>query len=108
MSTGYECEIVEVTPGEWFYVLQNWDCPVGAWDWREYATAYGPFKSEEEAIEHLDNNHANPGGYSVQEWEPNMRLSDVEQQLFADARERKLQSFGRRAYNPYVRYRGRL
>lgn len=104
MSTGYECEFVEVTPGEWFYVLQNWDCPVGAWDWREYATAYGPFKTEDEAEKHLSDNHANPGGWSTQEYEPGQVLSEVEQRLFAEARERKLRSSARRPYNPYVRY----
>lgn len=105
MSTGLECEIVEVTPGEWFYVLQNWDCPVGAWDWREYATAYGPFGSEDEAEQHLSDHHANPGGWSVVEYEPGAKLSETEQTLFADARERKLQASARRPYNPYVRYR---
>lgn len=62
MSTGLECEFIQWKPDEWYYVLQDWDCPVGAFDWREYATAYGPFKSEEKADEHLRNNHANPGG----------------------------------------------
>jgi hypothetical protein len=66
MSTGLECEIIEHTPNLWYCVLQNWDCPVGAWDWREYATAYGPFPSPDEALADLFRNHANPGGYSVQ------------------------------------------
>ncbi|HSE44246.1 MAG TPA: hypothetical protein VLA89_02845 [Gemmatimonadales bacterium] len=90
MSTGFECYFAEVTPGEWFYVLQNWDCPVGAWDWREYATAYGPFTSIEGARTHLRDNHANPGGYSTHEYEPGKELDEVEQKLFADAREKTL------------------
>lgn len=65
MSTGLECHIVQQGEDAWFYVLQDWDCPVGAWDWREYATAYGPFLTEEEASQHLFENHANPGGYST-------------------------------------------
>ena len=64
MSTGFECLFVEWNKNEWYYILQNWNCPVGAWDWREYATAYGPFKSEEKADKHLRDNHANPGGSS--------------------------------------------
>jgi hypothetical protein len=51
---------------ETYYLLQNSNCPVGAWDWREYATCYGPFKDFEAAEQHLDRNHPNPGGYSVQ------------------------------------------
>ena len=46
MSTGYECLIVEAKPKKWYYILQNGSCPVGAWDWREYSTTYGPFSSE--------------------------------------------------------------
>jgi hypothetical protein len=70
MSTGLECEFLWLQAsgkpdGEWFYILQSWDCPVGAWDWHEYATAYGPFNSEDSAHEHLRANHANPGGYST-------------------------------------------
>lgn len=94
MSTGYECDIVEVKPGEWFYVLQNWDCPVGAWDWHEFATAYGPFNTEEDAIAHLDQNHANPGGYSVDEYDPDAKFSETEEKLFAEARARRLRSSG--------------
>jgi hypothetical protein len=62
MSTGLECNFVEWKPKEWYYILEDWDAPKNAWDWREYATAYGPFSSEEEADKHLSDNHANPGG----------------------------------------------
>lgn len=65
MSTGLECQFHERKPGEWYYILQDWECPVGAWDWREHATAYGPFGSRESALAHLRGHHANPGGYSV-------------------------------------------
>lgn len=68
MSTGLECEFIKPDGyDQWFYILQDWDCPVGAWDWREYATAYGPFPSYERAHEHLRLNHANPGGHSISE-----------------------------------------
>lgn len=86
MSTGFECYFAEVSPGEWFYVLQDWDCPVGAWDWREYATAYGPFATFDEASEHLQRHHANPGGYSTHEYDPARRSDETEQKLFAEAR----------------------
>lgn len=56
MSTGLECEFIEVEGKGHYYILQNWDCPVGAWNWREHATAYGPFPIEERAEEHLSDN----------------------------------------------------
>lgn len=59
MSTGADCKFIEKVDG-WYYWLQNW--PYG--DWPEGQT-YGPFLSFEIAHEHLRNNHANPGGYSV-------------------------------------------
>jgi hypothetical protein len=61
MSTGADCRIVEKEPGKWYYELQRW--PYG--ETPDYDT-YGPFESEDEAIGHLDRNHANPGGYLVQ------------------------------------------
>lgn len=68
MSSGLECHIIkDVKSGKWFYLLQNYDCPVGAWDWREYASLYGPFDTEEAAKKHLGDNHANPGGWSLYE-----------------------------------------
>lgn len=63
MSTGLECEFYEVE-GKWYYLLQDWNCPAQAWDWREYATCYGPFKEFKKAHTHLHDNHANPGGYN--------------------------------------------
>lgn len=61
MSSGLECQFVERKPGEWFYLLED-SFNQGGWDWREDATAYGPFGSEEEARQHLSDNHSNPGG----------------------------------------------
>lgn len=62
MSTGLNCEFIEPVQGKWFYILQDSFAPKIEWDWREHATCYGPFDSEEMANEHLRNNHANPGG----------------------------------------------
>jgi hypothetical protein len=58
MSTGADCQFQEVTPGRWSYQLQEW--PYG--DNPDYTT-YGPFRSFRAAHEHLNENHANPGGY---------------------------------------------
>jgi hypothetical protein len=63
MSTGADCRFTERKPGVWFYELQRW--PYG--DWPKYDT-FGPFKTEEEAIEHLRDNHANPGGFTTQRY----------------------------------------
>jgi len=63
VSTGYQCLFFKWAENEWYYLLQDWTCPVGAWDWREYSTAYGSFEDKEKAIDHLNNNHANPGGW---------------------------------------------
>jgi hypothetical protein len=85
MSTGLECLIVEHTPGHWYYVLQDWDCPVGAWDWMEYATAYGPFRSEDDANRHLSQNHANPGGSYTRYFKPDRKPNPTIDQLVKDA-----------------------
>src|SRR5208337_2902097 len=54
-------------------------------DWRDYATSYGPFKSFEEADEHLVKYHANPGGYSVEEYRENRDPSPQISKLIAEA-----------------------
>ena len=60
MSTGAECIFYEENPDEWWYKLQCW--PYG--ENPQYDT-YGPFKTAKLAIKHLDQHHANPGGWSV-------------------------------------------
>lgn len=69
MSTGLNCTLEETAPGVWYYVLETGDGPRNAWDWREYAEAYGPFPNTIVAAEHLHRNHANPGGYSLNRFE---------------------------------------
>lgn len=64
MSTGADCHFWEEKPGRWFYKLQRW--PYG--EWPDYDT-FGPFRSEELAIDHLRGHHANPGGYSISHYE---------------------------------------
>lgn len=88
MSTGFECAFREVAPGKWYYLLQNPSCPVGAFDWREHATAYGPFLTEENAIKHLHDSHANPGGWSTQEHTPGEKIDGVWQKRIDEAHAR--------------------
>lgn len=59
MSTGAECYFTETAPGKWTYWLQ--DYPYGS---NEDGQTYGPFPSFKAAFDHLDRNHANPGGHS--------------------------------------------
>lgn len=66
MSTGLECWIFENENRQWFYALQSWTCPVGAWDWtEENPLVVGPFVSEDAAHKHLSDHEANPGGYNT-------------------------------------------
>jgi hypothetical protein len=60
MSTGAECIFYEKEPRAWYYDLQQW--PYG--EWPEFDT-FGPFPTWRQAYKHLDDNHANPGGYSI-------------------------------------------
>ena len=60
MSTGAECNFWEEEPGRWKYRIQHY--PYGETD--DFDT-YGPFVSFKAATDHLDRNHANPGGYSI-------------------------------------------
>ena len=60
MSTGADCTIFEKEKFKWGYMIQ--DYPYGETD--SYAT-HGPFRTFQEAMEHLDSNYANPGGFSV-------------------------------------------
>jgi len=65
MSSGLECQFIEIRKHRWYYLLEDSFAPTGAWDWREYAKAYGPFVNYEAADEHLVENHSNPGGHSI-------------------------------------------
>jgi hypothetical protein len=86
MSTNSNCEFTETKPGVWYYVLEHYNAPKNAWDWREYATAYGPFKTEDEAHTHLSNNHANPGGYNIQTYEEGYEPDAIMRELIANAK----------------------
>ena len=60
MSTGAECKFYEKESGKWYYDLQRW--PYG--ECLDYDT-HGPFSTFKAADDHLRDNYANPGGYSV-------------------------------------------
>lgn len=77
MSTGLECQVIQVEPDKWYYLLEDWNSPSGAWDWREYATAYGPFSDEAAALDHLHENHPNPGGHWSMPLEPGVERRDL-------------------------------
>ena len=77
MSTGCHCLIVEYRPGQWYYVLERGSAPKCSWDWREYADAYGPFPTADAAINNLDRNHANPGGWCQIEYTPELDTDTV-------------------------------
>ena len=92
MSTNSECQFIEVKPNEWFYLLEHENAPENSSDWRESATAYGPFLAFENAERHLRGNHANPGGFSKLPYKAGFDLSKdpVLEKLIKQAQERKL------------------
>lgn len=77
MSTNSECLFIQVKSDQWYYVLEDYNAPKNAWDWREYATAYGPFRTEDAANGHLCDNHANPGGSTTQELPEGVAVLDL-------------------------------
>jgi hypothetical protein len=98
MSTGCECQFIEVKPNEWWYLLEEYNAPKNSWDWREFAEAYGPFSSEDEAGEHLSKNHANPGGREIQVYQEGFQPDAILTKLMNDARNRDLQYTRRKNY----------
>lgn len=60
MSASRECLIFSYQHA-WYYLLEDDNAPRSAWEWREYATPYGPFGSEPLARQHLIAHHPNPG-----------------------------------------------
>lgn len=85
VSTNSECAFVEVTPGAWYYVLEHTHAPKNSWDWREHASCYGAFASEDEADAHLRRHHANPGGSWTQSYAEGFKPDDVLAVLVSEA-----------------------
>lgn len=99
MSTGLECTLVEDRPGEWFYVLQNPNCPRNCWDWREEGPFVdGPFSSLEAACKAAERRHGNPGGW----WE--VPLAPGRDHAPHDAVMAELIAQARRQPGPYQRW----
>ena len=89
MSTGLNCQFVEVAPGAWMLVLEEGSAPKQSWDWREYATSYGMFASEEKANEFLHQHFANPGGSCSYPYDPDEKPDPVMTDLISRARANK-------------------
>jgi hypothetical protein len=107
MSTGLNCNIVQASQTEWFYVLEERGAPKNAWDWRDFAHAYGPFASQDAAVEHLGNNHGNPGGWWVQPLAgdgTDKPLDEVYTKLFEAARESAKTERSRSTWRPRMYY----
>ena len=58
MSTGADCSFYETKKG-WYYEYQQW--PYG--ENPDY-DKHGPFRSQDAAINHMDRNYPNPGGWT--------------------------------------------
>ena len=61
VSTNVECRFVKTEDGKWFFGLG--DGPYGEMRWT------GPFAGQDAAEEYMSNNEANPGGFSVREYD---------------------------------------
>lgn len=64
MSIDKECEFVQISTHEWFYLIgpqkkRHW----GKEDWREQAQAFGPFHSSTHAADHLNRSQSGVRGY---------------------------------------------
>ena len=79
MSTGLDCRFIHLTSG-WYYLLESSV-------YHEVYHAWGPFGSFAATTEHLRDNQANPGGYSVPPRDaPAREPSAYESELIKDAR----------------------
>lgn len=68
MSTGQQCDLIEVRPGEWYVELEDmsfWGEEEEGRGDGEMIRVSGPHPTEEAAIAHLLRRHANPGGWST-------------------------------------------
>ena len=71
MSTGLELEYFSYTEEdktEWYYALERWNAPKGAFDWMEYADCFGPFPSYIAASNHFAATQPNAGGSSTERY----------------------------------------
>lgn len=73
MSTGADCRFTELAGNQWQYELQRY--PYGE---TEKYDAWGPFATFTRAVEHLQRNHSNPGGWSVRTLEGDAHKHDFQ------------------------------
>jgi len=85
MSSGLNCEYIEISPKTWYYILEDSDAPKNSWNWFEYASACGPFVSFDKAQDHLHENHSNPGGYNKYSYEKDFVPNESIRKLLDDA-----------------------
>lgn len=76
MSTNSECEIVGLDNGQWFWVLEDYNAPKNAWDWREYASCGGPYSTADRAHADMLRGRANPGGHGKTEMTVGQAMAD--------------------------------
>lgn len=88
MSTGLNCAFIEEKPGRWHYILENYNAPKNSYDWMEYAKAYGPFQTQDQADQHLSDNHANPGAAFIIKHNE-FKMSPVLERLFKESEKNK-------------------
>jgi hypothetical protein len=60
-----ELHFIEVSAGEWFYVLEHKSAPKDAWDWMENADAFGPFPTLEAAQDHEYQSDSDTSGAEI-------------------------------------------
>lgn len=60
------CLVIETSPDNWHYLIEDEGSPPDMWDWREKSTAYGPFTTRDDALDHRADNHANVAGSEIQ------------------------------------------
>jgi hypothetical protein len=77
VSTGLACAFVEFQPQRWYYLLEEDDAPACSWDWREHAEAFGPFATQDAAVQHLSDNHPNPGGWSTEPYSDTLTQDEI-------------------------------
>ncbi len=79
------CIYIENEDSTWFYLAENEDSPEDAWDWREYATAFGPFDSLEEAADHRVDNRPDVSGCEIRRHNPSAPLPEIVREKIDEA-----------------------
>jgi hypothetical protein len=71
------CLYIEVEPDVWFYLAENEDSPEEAWDWREYATAFGPFDGLGDAMNHRAENRSDISGCEIRHYDADRPKAEI-------------------------------